>query len=78
MCVNNLGLEKRLKADASDCAALLRPNEVADLIRYVKARHPELNTDGPAAMVRAWTCELALRRYVTFLTLELPYRGCNF
>eukprot|EP00946_MAST-07B_sp_MAST-7B-sp1_P002216 g2216.t1 len=78
VCVNNLGLEKSLTVDASDCAALLRPNEVADLIRYVKARHPELNTDGPAAMVRAWTCELALRRYVTFLTLELPTSAQSF
>ena len=71
-CVNNLGLEKRLTIDASECASLLKPNEVSDLIRFIKTRDPNINMDSPAVMMRAWTCELALRRYVSFLTLEKP------
>lgn len=75
MCVNNLGLEKRLRIEVAECAALLHPNEVADLMRYVKARHPNINMESPSSMIRVWTCELALRRYVTFLALELPEIG---
>ena len=70
LVVNNLGREKELKCEIQQCAELLERSETEDLIRYVKARHPSLNLEKSTSMIRVLTCELALRRYVTFLALE--------
>ena len=68
-CVDALGLSKSLTSDVDACAALLMPNEVQDLFAYVLAREPDLDVHSHTAMIMVWTCELALRRYASFLAL---------
>jgi hypothetical protein len=68
--INNLGRERELVVDVDTCSSMLETNELQDLFHYVQLRFPTLNLNTTTSMMKVWTCELALRRYDTFLTFE--------
>ena len=66
---NPLGSSKSLLVGINECTSMLTATELQELFQYVQTRDPSMDMTTSNAMFKVWFCELALRRYASFVQL---------